>query len=104
MYNGAVKVPQNLPAKPTEDMKEAREAESLYEPFSPIGVPNCRSKAGIFWTPAKLVVSNPKSMLSKAVTKQLRKRVAVTIVPRLRKRRGGEVVSFAMLKEGKALV
>ena len=63
-------MPANFPAKVTELMNEARDPESAYEPLGPMGVPNWRSKAGILCTPAKLVVSKPKSVLRSAVMKQ----------------------------------
>lgn len=58
--------PNSLPAKATELIKLALDADNAYDP-SPCRSPNSLAKDGIDCTPPKEVVSYPKEMFSRAV-------------------------------------
>lgn len=60
------RAPKNFPTKAIEVMNEAVPGDKEYVPSGP-AFPNLRVKAGIDWTPPKLVVSYPNPMLRKAV-------------------------------------
>ncbi len=80
-------------------MKEALEALRAHL-FGPVWSPNCLAKDGMLCTPAKLVVSYPNTRLSRAVSRQVRKRVTVIFLKVLRKLATAVVFVAAMSVDG----